>query len=205
MITIIAIHIFLLGAAALLRCADGGIGIFTGAERSALYTAIHGDTSLSGRAFPMEKIGLKQSYEYPRVERFMNCVNDPSQACAGITTRLLNSAGESDIAIKRMIFNVLDSAPIALRKYAMEKIGSRDEYGAINIDMDLFKHIVDAMKGQFIIEQKPNKYNEIGWAMTRQMPPDAAWFCNTMDGFKFTAMLIAMQLVPSIIARSVPK
>ena len=203
--SIISIHLLLLGVAALLRCADGGIGIFTGAESSALYMAIHGDVSLSRKAFPMEKIGLKQSYGFPSVEPFMKCVSVPAQECAGITTRLLNSGLEHDVAFKRIIYNVLDLAPISMRRYAMKNIDFRDEYGAINIDMDFFMHIVKAMRQNFIIEEKLNDHEQLHWSMARRLTPDAAWLCNTIDGVKFTAILIAMQLIPAIVGRGPKK
>ena len=167
--------------------------------------AIHGDVSLSRKAFPMENFGLNQSYGFPSVEPFMKCVSQavPAQECAGITTRLLNSTLGHDVAFQRIIYNVLDLAPKSMRRYAMKNIDFRDEYGAINIDMDFFMHIVKAMRENFIIEKTDHEH--LRWSMERRLTPDAAWLCNTIDGVKFTAILIAMQLIPAIVGRGPKK
>jgi hypothetical protein len=196
--------LLLLGAAALLRCAGGGPGIFTGAESTALYRWIHNDVSFSGKLFPNEKITLKQSYQFPAIEPFMNCVGfgDSAQECVGVANSLLNKGFGNDVEFKRIIAKTLDSAPRSVRLDAMKHINFGDKNGGIQIDKEFFMHIVEAMNKSFIIgmHYKPDVDIESRWLM-EQRADASTWFHSTMAGVKLTAMMTAMQLMPNFIRR----
>jgi hypothetical protein len=197
-------YLLFLGAAALLSCAGGGPGIFTGAESTALYRWIHNDVSLSGKLFPNEKITLKQSYQFPAIEPFMNCVGfgDSAQECVGVANSLLNKGFGNDVEFKRIIAKTLDSAPRSVRLDAMKHINFGDKNGGIQIDKEFFMHIVEAMNKSFIIgmHYKPDVDIESRWLMERRADA-STWFHSTMDGVKFTAMMMGLHFMPKFIRR----